>query len=112
MFWVLGAAGQDLATDHQERGRDNLFLKRASGCHDHTLNRCRCLREARDDTNRQDQRGVVLMTPKLESLATYIAALIVIKNELSSEAEIRDELSQAIEAFQKELQTARKRRAA
>ena len=22
---VLGAAGQDLATDHQERGRDNLF---------------------------------------------------------------------------------------
>jgi hypothetical protein len=28
---VLGAAGQDLATDHQERGRDNLFGSGESG---------------------------------------------------------------------------------
>jgi hypothetical protein len=46
------------------------------------------------------------MTPRLESLATFIAALIVIKNELSSQAEIREELSQAIEAFNKEIQAA------
>jgi len=52
------------------------------------------------------------MTPRLESLATFIAALIVIKNELSSQAEIREELSQAIEAFNKEIQAARKKRAA
>ena len=33
---VLGAAGQDLATDHQERGRDGLFGSgRICGCHDH-----------------------------------------------------------------------------
>ena len=33
---VLGAAGQDLATDHQERGRDNLFGSgRVGGWHDH-----------------------------------------------------------------------------
>ena len=33
---VLGAAGQDLATDHQERGRGNLFGSgRVGGCHDH-----------------------------------------------------------------------------
>src|SRR5262245_29164027 len=33
---VLGAAGQDLAADHQERGRDNLFGSgRAGGWHDH-----------------------------------------------------------------------------
>jgi len=32
----LGAAGQDLATDHQERGRDNLFGSgRVGGWHDH-----------------------------------------------------------------------------
>src|SRR5262249_90557 len=30
---VLGAAGQDLATDHQERGRDNLFGSGRSGGH-------------------------------------------------------------------------------
>src|SRR5262249_32810227 len=33
---VLGAAGQDLATDHQERGRDNLFGSgRVGGWHNH-----------------------------------------------------------------------------
>src|SRR5215813_4142454 len=33
---VLGAAGQDLTTDHQERGRDNLFGSgRVDGWHDH-----------------------------------------------------------------------------
>jgi len=33
---VLGAAGQDLATDHQERGRDKLVRSgRVGGCHDH-----------------------------------------------------------------------------
>jgi hypothetical protein len=47
------------------------------------------------------------MTPRLESLAAYIAALIVM-NELSSEAGVRVELSQAIEAFQ----AARKKRQA
>jgi hypothetical protein len=52
------------------------------------------------------------MTPKLESLATYIAALIAIKNELSSEADIRLELGQAVEAFKTELKAAQKRRAA
>jgi hypothetical protein len=52
------------------------------------------------------------MTPRLESLAGYIAALIVIKNELSSEADVRAELSQAIEAFNKEIQAARKKRQA
>jgi len=52
------------------------------------------------------------MTPRLESLANYIAALIVIKNELSSQTQIREELSQAIEAFNKEIQAARKKRAA
>jgi lipopolysaccharide biosynthesis regulator YciM len=48
------------------------------------------------------------MTARLENLANYIAALIVIKNELSSQEEIREELSQAIEAFNKEIQAARK----
>jgi CII-binding regulator of phage lambda lysogenization HflD len=52
------------------------------------------------------------MTPKLESLANYIAALIVIENELSSQAEIREELNQAIKSFQAELKAARKRRQA
>jgi hypothetical protein len=34
---VLGAAGQDLATDYQERGRDNLFgSERGGGWHDYT----------------------------------------------------------------------------
>src|SRR5262249_62139774 len=33
---VLGAAGQDLTTDRQERGRDNLFGSgRVDGWHDH-----------------------------------------------------------------------------
>ena len=33
---VLGAAGQDLTTNHQERGRDNLFGSgRVDGWHDH-----------------------------------------------------------------------------
>ena len=33
---VLGAARQDLATDHQERGRDNLLGSgRVGGWHDH-----------------------------------------------------------------------------
>src|SRR5262249_18817555 len=33
---VLGAAGQDLAADHQERGRDNPFGNgRVGGWHDH-----------------------------------------------------------------------------
>ena len=32
---VPGAAGQDLATDHQERGRDSLFgSRRVGGWHD------------------------------------------------------------------------------
>jgi hypothetical protein len=53
-----------------------------------------------------------LVTPKLESLAAYVASLIAIKSELSSEAEIREELIQAIEAFQAELRAARKRRQA
>jgi hypothetical protein len=52
------------------------------------------------------------MTARLESLAGYIAALIVIKNELSSQEEIREELIQAIEAFNKEIKAARKKRAA
>ena len=52
------------------------------------------------------------MTLRLETLANYIAALIGIKNELSSQTEIREELSQAIEAFNKEIQAARKKRAA
>jgi len=45
-------------------------------------------------------------------LANYIAALIVIKNEFSSQAEIREELTQAIEAFNKEFQAERKKQAA
>jgi len=33
---ILGAARQDLAADHQERGRDNLFGSgRRGGWHDH-----------------------------------------------------------------------------
>jgi hypothetical protein len=52
------------------------------------------------------------MTLRLETLANYIAALIVIKNELSSQEEIREELIQAIEAFNKEIHAARKKRAA
>jgi hypothetical protein len=41
-----------------------------------------------------------------------IAVLIVIKDELSSQEEIREELIQAIEAFNKEIKAARKKRAA
>ena len=52
------------------------------------------------------------MTLRLETLANYIAALIVIKNELSSQEEIREELIQAIEAFNKEIHAVRKKRAA
>jgi len=52
------------------------------------------------------------MSPRLESLASFIAALIVIKNELSSQEEIREELIQAIEAFNKEIHAARKKRTA
>jgi hypothetical protein len=38
---VLGAAGQDLATDHQERGRDNLLGSgRVGGWHDHQADSC------------------------------------------------------------------------
>jgi hypothetical protein len=41
-----------------------------------------------------------------------IAVLIVIKDELSSQEKIREELIQAIEAFNKEIKAARKKRAA
>jgi hypothetical protein len=58
------------------------------------------------------REGVGPMTLRLETLANYIAALIVIKNELSSQEEIREELIQAIETFNKEIKAARKKRAA
>jgi hypothetical protein len=61
---------------------------------------------------RQSEEGIGTMTARLESLAGYIAALIVIKNELSSQEEIREELIQAIEAFNEEIKAARKKRAA
>ena len=51
---------------------------------------------------------LVCLTPPFDSVAN----LIIIKNELSSQAEIREELNQAIEAFNKEIQAARKKRQA
>src|SRR5262249_22442432 len=50
---VLGAAGQDLATDHQERRRDNLFGSgRVGGCHDHL----RRTQQRTDDAGRSKMR--------------------------------------------------------
>jgi len=52
------------------------------------------------------------MTPKLEGMAAYAANLIALSKELPEAAEIRVELGRAIEALQKEIQAASKKRAA
>src|SRR6516165_9448891 len=67
---VLGAARQDLATDHQERGRDSLFgSRRVGGWHGSPAEDARMTHDGRATTFIiQRQQDLVLLQPFLISI--------------------------------------------